>query len=91
VPRYLVERTYEAGVRIPLTEDGEFAFAAIAFSNAKRGVTWIQSYLSEDRHKLYCIYDGPTPEAIREASHDSNLPIDRITAVRDLAPKSSRT
>jgi hypothetical protein len=42
--------------------------------------------MSEDRQKLYCIYDGPTAEAVRAAAHDSNLPVDRIVAVRLLDP-----
>jgi Protein of unknown function (DUF4242) len=90
VPRYLIERTFNSGVQIPQCEGGEPACEAIVQSNAKRGVTWLQSYVSEDRQKLYCIYDGPNPEAIRAAALDSNLPIDKIVAVRVLDPGAYR-
>ncbi|MGZ3617985.1 MAG: DUF4242 domain-containing protein, partial [Ktedonobacteraceae bacterium] len=49
-------------------------------------VTWVHSYVSEDKLRTYCIYDGPSPEAIRQAARRSNLPIDRITEVRILNP-----
>ena len=35
---------------------------------------------------MFCVYDGPTPDAIREAAQSNNLPIDNITAVRVLDP-----
>jgi hypothetical protein len=86
MPRYLVQRTFQGGLRIPMNDDGARACAAVVESNARRGVTWLHSYVSDDLRKLFCIYDGPTAEAIREAAHDSNLPIDNITAVSVLDP-----
>jgi hypothetical protein len=34
----------------------------------------------------YCIYDGPDPEAIRQAAYRNGLPVERITEVRVLDP-----
>jgi hypothetical protein len=42
--------------------------------------------VSEDRKKTFCIYDAPSPEAIRQVAHRNNLPVDRITQVRVLDP-----
>ena len=86
MPRYMVERTFHDGLRIPLTDEGARACASVVENNARNGVTWVQSYVSEDLRKTYCIYDGPTPEAIRAAAQDTNLPIDKITAVSVLDP-----
>ncbi len=55
-------------------------------NNADLGVTWIQSYVSEDRAKTFCIYDGPTPEAIQRAAERSGLPVECITRVNVLDP-----
>jgi hypothetical protein len=33
-----------------------------------------------------CIYDAPSPEAVRQAASKSDLPIDRITMVSVLDP-----
>jgi predicted amidohydrolase YtcJ len=86
MPRYMVERNFQDGLRIPLTDEGAAACAAVVETNANRGVTWVHSYVSEDLRKTYCIYDAPTPDAIRESAHDANLPIENITLVRVLDP-----
>ena len=84
--RYLVQRTFPAGLAIPINDDGATAVQGIVSRNAEVGVTWIHSYVSDDRKTTYCIYDGPNPEAIRRAADCSSLPIDRITKVSVLDP-----
>jgi hypothetical protein len=54
--------------------------------NAEEGVTWIKSFVSEDRKRTFCIYDGPTPEAIRKTAARNALPVDQITQVSVLDP-----
>ena len=54
--------------------------------NAEGGVTWVQSFVSLDRKQTFCIYDAPSPEAIRQAARKSALPVDKITEVRVLDP-----
>jgi Protein of unknown function (DUF4242) len=36
--------------------------------------------------KSYCVYDAPSPEAIRHAARRNNLPVDKITQVQVLDP-----
>ena len=86
MPRYMVERTFPDGLRIPVTDEGARTCGAVVRMNAKEGVTWVHSYVSQDLKKSFCVYDGPTPEAIRSAAHDNNLPVDSITAVSVLDP-----
>jgi len=86
MPRYIVERTFADGLRIPIDEQGTRACGMVIANNAKNAVTWVHSYVSEDLQKTFCVYDGPTPEAIRESAHSNNLPIDKITAVSVLDP-----
>lgn len=52
--------------------------------NAEEGVTWVHSYASEDKRTTFCIYDAPTPEAIRRTATGNHLPVDQITQVRVL-------
>ena len=54
--------------------------------NADLGVTWVHSYVSEDKAKSYCVYDGPNPEAIRKAAQSNDLPVDKITKITVLDP-----
>lgn len=86
MPRYLIERTFPAGLSIPQTEDGARAVQGVVDRNAEAGVTWVHSYVNPDRTKTFCIYDGPTPEAIRQVAQRNELPIDGITQVSVLDP-----
>ncbi len=85
MPRYVVERTFPDGLRIPGGE-GAAPSLAVVERNADEGVTWVHSYVSEDRQKTFCIYDAPSPEAIRKTAKHNDLPVDRITQVRVLDP-----
>lgn len=86
MPRYLVERTFPGGLAIPINAEGASSCLGVVEGNAEHGVTWVHSYVSEDREKTFCIYDGPEPEAIRRAAERTGLPVDSIRPVRVLDP-----
>jgi hypothetical protein len=86
VPRYVVERTFPEGLRIPPGGEGAEVCLAVVGRNADEGVTWVHSYVSEDHEKTFCVYDAPSPEAIRKTASRNNLPVERITQVRVLDP-----
>ena len=86
MPRYIVERSFPGGLRIPLTEQGAQACMNVVKNNAEGGVTWVHSYVSDDKAKSFCVYDAPGPEAIRATASLNSLPVDRITEVRVLDP-----
>jgi len=86
MPRYLVERTFPDGLAIPLSEEGAQACLNVVAVNANDNVTWLHSYVTPDRKRTVCVYDGPTPEAIRRVAERNKLPVDRITEVRVLDP-----
>ena len=86
MPRFLVERTFPEGLQIPVDAQGADVCMTVVGTNAKSGVTWVHSYVTEDLKKTFCIYDAPSPEAIRESARGNNLPIDSITAVSVLDP-----
>ena len=86
MPRYIVERTFGEGLHIPVTAEGEAGVQGVVQQNAEVGVTWVQSFVSEDKETTFCVYDGPSPEAIRRAAEKNGLPVDRITKVSVLDP-----
>jgi hypothetical protein len=86
MPRYVVERTFKDGLNIPTNQSGAEICLTVVGNNAQEQVTWVHSYVSEDKQKTFCIYDGPSPEAIRQAARRSNLPVDSITEVSVLDP-----
>ena len=86
MPRYVVERTFENGLTIQPGVDGVAVCSAVIERNADEGVTWLHSYVSDDGLKTFCVYDAPSPEAIRTTAARNRLPVDRITKVRVLDP-----
>jgi hypothetical protein len=86
MPRYLIERTFPDGLEIPMNKQGDEVCATVVAKNADQGVTWIHSYVTPDKRKTFCIYDAPTPEAVRSCAAANRLPVDRITEVRVLDP-----
>ena len=76
--RYVVERTFPAGAL-----DGLDAAlkAKVNANNAKFGVHWLMSYANAAKTKTYCIYEGPSEAAVREAATANSLPVDSITEV----------
>ena len=86
MPRYLVQRTFPDGLAIPATPDGAQSCLGVVSRNGELGVTWVHSYVTTDKSVTYCVYDGPSPEAVRMAAELNHLPVDRITEVRVLDP-----
>jgi Protein of unknown function (DUF4242) len=86
MPRYVVERTFSEGLRITAEFESVELCRSMIERNADEGVTWLHSYVSEDKRKTFCVYDGPSPEAIRKTAARNELPVERITQVRVLDP-----
>ena len=76
--RYLIERTFPAGAL-----DGVDAAVKqkVNANNKSVGVTWEKSYANADKTKTYCVYDGPSEAAVREAAKLNGLPVDNVTAI----------
>jgi hypothetical protein len=86
MPRYIVQRTFPEGLQIPVDEGGAEVCRGVVERNAQEGVTWISSFVTEDKTRTFCVYDAPTPEAIRKTAIRNELPVDEITQVRVLDP-----
>jgi hypothetical protein len=86
MPRYVVERTFPEGLLIPVNNQGAQVCVTVIGNNTQDGVTWVHSYVTSDKMKTFCIYDAPSPEAIRKVAQRNSLPVDRITEVSVLDP-----
>ena len=51
MPRYVVERTFADGLQIPVDEQGAKACLTVVDGNANQGVTWVHSYVTDDRRR----------------------------------------
>jgi hypothetical protein len=84
--RYLVERTFPNGLNIPMDKVGSDMCLTVVSNNAEDNVTWVHSYVTKDKKKTFCIYDAPSPEAIRKSAKVNGLPVDNIIEVSVLDP-----
>jgi hypothetical protein len=78
MPRYIIERS------VPALSREELAVAARRSIEVLEGmpeVRWIRSYVSDVDGKIYCEYDAPSPEAVREHARRAGLPVDRISEI----------
>jgi hypothetical protein len=82
----MVQRTFPEGLHIPINNGGAATCASVIEHNAEEGVTWVHSYVSADKRSTFCVYDAPTPEAVRKTAARNHLPVDEITEVRVLDP-----
>jgi hypothetical protein len=78
MPRYIIERS------VPALSREDLAVAArrsIEVLDGMPEVRWIRSYVSDVDGKIYCEYDAPSPEAVREHARRAGLPVDRISEI----------
>ena len=85
MPTYLIERRFAeqlemTGEEVNLLEE----------VNADEGVSWLFSFLSADRHRTYCLYEAPSPDAIITAAKRAGIPADVITEVSRITADTFR-
>jgi hypothetical protein len=85
MPTYLIERRFAeqlemSGEEVNLLEE----------INEDEGVSWLFSFLSADRHRTYCLYEAPSPDAIITAAKRAGIPADAITEVSRITADSFR-
>lgn len=63
MPVFMVERRFAEEL-----EAASDVLDGINRINEEEGVRWLYSFLSSDRRKTYCLYEAPSPDAIRRAA-----------------------
>ena len=76
--RYIIERNVGPITREELEAAGRKSNQVLS---EMPGVVWIRSHISLAEGKIYCEYDAPDEESIREHARRAGLPADRITRV----------
>ena len=81
MPLFLIERNFAE--QLELTKE---AADAVKLINDNVGVNWLFSFLSADKKKTYCLYEGPSAESVREAARRANIPANVVIEVSELRP-----
>jgi hypothetical protein len=76
MPLYVIERRFAE--QLEMTSDDVKLIEEI---NNDEGVSWLFSFLSADRHRSYCLYEAPSPDAIISAATRVGIPADVVTEV----------
>jgi Nickel responsive protein SCO4226-like len=82
MPLYVIERSFAE--QLDLADDD---IELIEEINGEEGVRWLFSFLSADRRRTYCLYEAPSPEAIREAARRAEIPADAVIEVGPAVPQ----
>lgn len=85
MPLYLIERSFAE--QLDMTSDDVNLLEEI---NADEGVSWVFSFLSADRHRSYCLYEAPSPDAIMAAAERAGIPADVVTEVSRITADTFR-
>ena len=78
MPRFIIERSVPGLTRAELEQAG---YRSVDVLKSMPDVRWIRSYVSDAEGKIYCEYDAPSAEAIREHARRAGLPVDRISEI----------
>ena len=85
MPMYVIERAFAEQLELT-TGDVKL----IEEVNADEGIRWLFSFLSADRHRTYCLYEAPSPDAIVAAAKRAGIPADAVTEVTRVTADSFR-
>ena len=85
MPMYVIERRFAE--QLDMSGDDVELLEEI---NADEGVNWLFSFLSADRHRTYCLYEAPSPDAIIAAAQRAGIPADAVTEVTRVTADSFR-
>ena len=78
MPRFIIVRSVPRLSPEQLTAAGRRSVVALS---SMPEVRWIRSYVSDVDGKIYCEYDAPSAEAIREHARRAGLPVDSISEI----------
>ena len=93
MPQYLIERQIPGAGAIPydeLVKISKRSNQVLAELTAEgKQVRWEQSYVAGD--KIYCVYNAPSEEAIREHAKRGPFPADLIVPISEvISPATGR-
>lgn len=85
MPQYVIERTIPGAGQLPPATLAEIAAKSNAVIRALGPeLQWVHSYVTGD--KIYCIYNAPNEEMVREHARQGGFPansVARVTSIID--------
>jgi len=83
MPKYVIERNLPgAGKLTPQELKSVAQQSCDVIRTLGPSIQWVQSYVTDDR--IYCVYNAPNEEMIRQHAQQGGFPADRISEVRSI-------
>jgi len=80
MPKYVIEREIpESGTKSPEELKAISQTSCGVLREMGPEIQWVHSYVTGD--KIYCVYNAPNPEVIREHAARGGFPADRVSEV----------
>ena len=73
--RVIMEQVFEK----PMSDEqlAEFAKRLDPCLDLREG-TWARTYLANDRRRMFCEFEAPDAESVRDALHSAGIPFERV-------------
>jgi hypothetical protein len=83
MPKYVIERELPgAGKLTPQELKAVSQKSCGVLRNLGPSIQWVHSYVTDD--KIYCIYNAPNEQMIRDHASQGGFPANRISEVRTI-------
>ena len=92
MPQFVIERNLPGAAKLPESEIQKISAKSnsVLHDMTAEGtaIKWDHSYVAGD--KIYCVYDAPDEQAVREHAKRGGFPADKVTPVaRVIGPASA--
>ncbi len=83
MPRYVIERELPGAGKFSSADlQGISKKSCSVLDELGPQIQWVESYVTED--KIYCVYDAPNKEIIKEHADKGGFPANRIEEIKNM-------
>jgi hypothetical protein len=88
MPRYVIEREIPGAGQLSSDELRSISKQSVSIvKELGQGLTWLHTFVADD--KMYCIYDSPNAELVREHARCMGVPATVVAEVRTVIDPST--
>lgn len=88
MPKYVIEREIPGAGSLTAEQlKGVSQTSCRVLSNMGPQIQWVHSYVTAD--KVYCIYNAPNAEMIREHAEQTGIPANSVSQVATIIDKTT--
>jgi hypothetical protein len=88
LPKYLIERELPGAGNLSQQQLHDISQKSCSvLQNLGPQIEWVHSYVTGD--KIYCIYNAPSEELIREHARQGGFPANRVSEIKTMIDPST--